>query len=174
VLITLWNSFFSICCLKKAPEDLPASIELLVLSFAAYSISSFLLALTSQPADVAALSGIIDAGLLAAITYFLLTLFRLPERWLQTTSALFGTGIIFSLLALPFSHMLASTTDTDPFFLAILLVIISLLLWNISVMAHIMRHALSSSFALGVFMALIYIWVITAAITTLFPPQNLS
>jgi hypothetical protein len=174
MLVTLWNSFFSICCFKKAPEDLPASRELLVLSLAGYSIGSFLLAISSQSADVAALSGIIDAGLLATITYLLLTLFRLPERWLQTTSALFGTGIIFSLFALPFSHMLASTADTDPFFLVLLLVIISLLLWNISVMAHIMRHALSSSFALGVFMALIYVWVITAAITTMFPPQNLS
>jgi hypothetical protein len=174
VLEIIWKSFFSICCFRSRPQDLPASRDLLVLTLLAYAFSSFLLSLATQAVELAALSGLLDAVLLASITHIVLTLWRLPERWLQTTTALVGTGIIFSLLALPFSWLLANSTDSDPLALLLFLFVISLLLWNIAVMAHIIRHALSSSFALAVLVALFYVWVITAVITSLFPPQSLS
>ena len=175
MLAALWRSFFAICCFRKAPQDLPVSRELLVLCLLAYAFGSFLLALSTQPPQIAMLSGLIETALLAAITYTFLVIWRLPERWIQTTIALSGTGIIFSVAGIPISYLLAYVGSKDPLAPLLFLFVISLLVWNIGVMAHIMRHALSSSFALGVFAALFYVWVITATITSLFPqPGTLS
>ena len=174
MLAILWKSYFSICCFKKGPQDLPVSRELLALSLTGYGFSSFLLALSTQNVDIAVLTGLIDAALLAGISQIVMACWRLSERWAQTAAALSGTGTIFSILALPFSYLLANSSNTDPWILYLFLFVISLLVWNIAVMAHIMRHALSSSFALGVLVDLFYVWVITATITSLFPPQNIS
>ncbi len=175
MLATLWRSFFAICCFKSGPQDIPVSRELLVMCLLVYALGSFLLALTTQPPQIAMLSGLIETTLLAAITYTFLLIWRLPERWIQTTIAISGTGIIFSIAGIPISYLLAYVGSEDPLALLLFLFVISLLVWNIGVMAHIMRHALSSSFALGVFAALIYVWVITATITSLFPqPGTLS
>ncbi len=169
MLLTLWRSFFAICCFKSGPQDLPVSRDLLVLCLFAYGLSSFLLALSTQPIQIAILSGLIDAVLLAAISYAVLRLWRLPERWWQLTTALSGTGVIFSIVAIPLSYLLALSGNHHPLVLLLFLFVISLLVWNIGVMAHIIRHALSSSFALGVFVSLIYVWVITATINSLNP-----
>jgi len=168
-MAALWRLFFDICCFRKGPQDVPASHELLILSLVAYAVGSFLLALTTQTVAVALFSGVIDMGMLAGLCYLLLVLWRYPDRWLQATTALSGTGLIFSIAAIPLSVLLAGMSRNDPMTLVIFLFVISLLVWNIGVIAHIMKHALSSSFALGVLAALFYIWVITAAITTLFP-----
>ncbi len=153
---------------------MPASRELAVLCLLGYAASSFLLALATQSTQVAILSGLLDALLLAAISYALLLIWRLPQRWLQTTTALSGTGIIFSVAAMPLSYLLANTGNNNPLALLLFLSVIFLLVWNIAVMAHIMRHALSSSFAMGVLVAMFYVWVITATINNLFPPQSFS
>jgi len=172
MLITLWRSFFAICCFRSGPQDLPVSRELLALCLSAYAFSSFLLTLSTQPVATAIFSGLIDAALLAVISHGMLWLWRLPERWWQLTTALSGTGVLFSLAAIPLSYLLAFSGNDHPLNLLLVLLVISLLVWNIGVMAHIMRHALSSSFAMGVFIALIYVWVITATINSLLPANT--
>ena len=175
MIAVLWRFFFAICCFKKAPQDLPASRELLSLCLFGYAISSFLLALSTRSADIAVASGIIDTVLLAVLCYFLLLVWRKTERWVQATTALFGSGILFSIAAMPLSYWLTHIGNNDPLALLLFALVISLLVWNIAVMAHIMRHALSCSFALGVLTALFYVWVITTTITGLFPqPAGLS
>ena len=169
---TLWRFFFAICCFRKGPQDLPASREFLFLSLLGYGLGSFLLTLATQSADIAVASGLIDTALLATLCYIVLFFWRKPERWLQATTALYGTGIIFSIAAIPLSYWLARIGNDDPLVLLVFLFVISLLVWNIGVMAHIMRHALSSSFALGVLAALFYVWVITVTITSLFPQPD--
>jgi len=153
---------------------LPVSRELALLCLLGYAASSFLLTLATQSMQIAILSGLLDALLLVVISYALLLIWRLPQRWLQTTTALSGTGIIFSAAAIPLSYLLANISANNPLALLLFLFVISLLVWNIGVMAHIMRHALSSSFAMGVLVAMFYVWVITATINKLFPPQTLS
>jgi hypothetical protein len=175
MLAALWRSFFAICCFRKAPQDLPVSRELLIMCLLVYAFSSFLLALLTQPPQIAMLSGLIETVLLAAITYGFLLIWRLPERWIQATIAIFGTGIIFSVGTIPLSYLFVYIGNKNPLALLLYIFVISLWVWNIGVMAHIMRHALSSSFALGVLVAVLYVWVIIDTITSLFPqPGTLS
>ena len=173
MLSTLWELFFSICCFSKGPEDVPMSREFLILSLFVYSLASFILALSGQPVEIALLSGLIDSFLLAVLCYFLLYSWRKPERWVQATTALTCTGVIFSVAAIPLFYLLAYIGQEEPVALWLFLLVAILLIWNVAVMAHIMRHALSSSFAVGVIAALFYIGVSTVSINSLVPQQNI-
>ena len=173
MLSVLWNLFFSICCFNKGPEDVPMSREFLSLSLLVYGLASFILALPSQPVGIALLSGLIDTFLLAVLCYFLLYSWRKPERWVQATTALSGTGIIFSAAAIPLFYLLAYIGAEEPVALWLFLLVAILLFWNVAVMAHIMKNALSSSFAVGVLAALFYIGVSTVSINSLIPQQNI-
>lgn len=174
IVITLWRTFYAICCFKRKPQDLPVSGELLNLSLVFYVMSSFLLALSTEEIKVAVFTGVIDGLLLALLTYLLLLLMRKPERWTQTTTALAGTGIIFSFLVLPFSFLIVVMNNNDPLIIVPFIFVISLIVWNIGVMAHIIRHALTSSFPFGVLVALVYIWIITTSIRFVFPTEVLA
>ena len=174
MLASLWKSFFAICCFRNGPQDLPVSREFLTLCVFGYGLSSFLLSLSTQPLQIALLSGLIDATLLVVISYALLLLWRFPERSLQTSIALSGTGIVFNLAAIPVFYLLSYIGNDAPLALLLFLFVISLVVWNIGVMAHIMRHALSSSFALGVLVALTYVLLINATITSLLPQQSIT
>jgi len=49
--------------------------------------------------------------------------------------------------------------------------VLCLVVWNVAVMAHILRHALSASFPMGVLLAMGYIWLITMGMTAILPGQ---
>ena len=169
MLITLWNLFFGICCFRLKPQDLPPAPELLLICLGAYATSSYFLAITSQTAVVSLLSALVDTAVLSLLTYIVLGFWRVPERWYQVTSALTGTGIIFNLMATPLSFLLATLPKGEPFLLLVFLLVIILLVWNIAVMAHIMRHALNASFSLGILVSIFYVWLITFMLSYLQP-----
>jgi len=159
-------AFVDVCLLKRKPQDLPVSTELLAVCLLAYTIGSFLLALISQTMIDALIAGIVEVLLVATMTYILLKIINVPERWLQTTTALSGTGAIFSFIAMPlfFWIDLGSQLKSagQP---AAYLIIVLLVLWNIAVMAHIFRHTFSTSFTAGVFVSLFSVWIISSTIT---------
>ena len=164
-----WNSFFAICCFNKAPQDLPASREVWLSTVVAYILGSFLLTLISQDAAVSILSALIDTALLSLLTSTTLGFRGLSSRSLQTTTALFGTGFLFTLVAIPLSMLMSSLPETSVIVFPLFLFVISLLLWSIGVMAHILRHALSSSMFEGVLLAFLFVFVTTMIVTSLFP-----
>lgn len=171
---TLWRLFFGICCFSKGPQDLPASKEFFVVTLSAYCFASFFQASSMQSVDIAILMGLMDAFILVVLCYFLLYLSRRPERWLQTITALFGAGIVFSIVSIPLSFLIPIIGNNNPVVYWLYLIVIALMVWNVAVMAHIMRHALSSSFALGVLAALLYVWVLYTAVFSFFPPQTVA
>jgi hypothetical protein len=92
-----------------------------------------------------------------------------PGRWLQTSTALAGTGAIFYLLlALPFylRIYLPANISLQAF---IELVILLLFLWSISVMSYILKNALSSSYLLAIPGAISYFVVFELALKLLIP-----
>ncbi len=165
-VIVITRAFIDVCLLHKKPQDLPVSTELLAVCLLVYTISSFLLALISQTMIDALIAGIVEVLLVVTMTYILLKFINVPERWLQTTTAFSGTGAIFSFIAMPlffwidFGSQLKSAGQPVAYIMIVLLVI-----WNIAVMAHIFRHALSTSFTAGVFVSLFYVGVISSTIS---------
>ena len=155
--IVIIKAFFDMCLLRRQPQDIPASRELLVFTVGIYLLITFLVVELDQMVTDTILAGLIDTGFLLAFVYLLLFLCRKASRWTQTVTALAGTGIIFSVLVIP---IIIGTFDSDPmtpvqqiFYLFQYIILI----WYVVVLAHIFRHAISSSFVTGMFISIIYV-----------------
>jgi hypothetical protein len=75
------------------------------------------------------------------------------------------------IIALPLLLAIGPETVSEPVPATLLSLWLLLLLWNLIVMAHIIRHALSSSFAIGFGVSLLYALLNMQVITTLFSSQ---
>ena len=170
-MLQLIRAWFEICLLRRAPQDLPASSYLLGVSLCCYGLVSVLVSSQSYTLSMALLLTLVDLGLLVLFAGSLLYLQNKIARLNQTLSALAGTGSLMGLIALPLLLTLApdAGADTVPALLQSLWLL--LLLWNLVIMAHIIRHALSSSFAIGFGISLLYALLNMQVIVTLFSSQ---
>ena len=164
------REFFSICLLRRKPQDLPASRLLLNVSLASYTVVNIVLALDRIEAVKAVQAGVLESVLVTLITLVILGSSHYIKRWVQTLTALAGTGCIMSLLALPVIYGSAHAGADALVRTVLLLSYLGLLIWNVVVMAHIMRHALDTSFGFGVIFAMVYI-VLTSIIINLVVPE---
>ncbi len=164
-LILFW---FDICLLRAGPQDLPASRELLGLSMASYTLASFLLSLPGYSLVAAGQLALMDASLVVVFAATVLYFTGKMARLTQTLTALFGTGTLLGLIALPVIQLLASGQAGQPSLLAGMLWLL-LFGWNLLVVAHIMRHALSVNFPAATGIAILYTLVAMQIINMLFP-----
>lgn len=168
-LFALLKPFVDICLLRRNPQDLPTSGLLLALCLLAYALSGMLLSTIMLPAPTAFLAGLADTALLCLLTASVLYLQRLRARVPQTLSALAGTGAILSIVALPVTSWLHSASaagrDTSLPDLALL----ALLVWSLVVAGHILRHALSTVFIVGLVLAVLFFWISVNVLYSLFP-----
>lgn len=165
------QAFLEICLLRKGPQDLPASSLFFGICTGAYALSSLLLATAYQDFNNAVIVALTDSGLTIVITYVLLFAVRRPQRWLQTITALLGTGTMFSLLATPVYYAIASPGVVQSGNPVLGILIWALIIWNVIVMAHILKHALAVSFPMGILVALTYIFIVSGAIISITPKQ---
>lgn len=167
-LIRVW---LNICLWRAVPQDLPASGILLSLSLASYALVSVLVSLGSYGLAGAVQLALLDLGLLAAFVLILLYLQSKTARIYQTLSALAGTGSLLGVFALPLVWWAQPGLQPEQVPVLLTLFWLLLLVWNLLVMAHIMRHALSSSFPVGLGVSLLYVLVSMEFIAALFPQQ---
>jgi len=170
-MLQLIRAWFDICLLRKAPQELPASAYLLGLALCCYGMVSVLVSSQSYPFIQALLLAAVDLGLLVLFVWSLLYLQRKTARINQTLSALAGTGSLMGVFALPLLLAIGPETAAEPVPVPLLSLWLLLLFWNLLVMAHIVRHALSSSFAIGFGISLLYALLNMQVITTLFSSQ---
>jgi len=166
IMAQLLRFWLKLCLLRAAPQDLPAPNWLLGFSVLCYAVISVLAMTLSYGFSVGVRVALLEAGLLVVFVAALLYLLNKPARIRQTLSALTGSGALLGLPAVLLAMVMTPEEGTaQPVSVAWLL----LLIWNLLVTAHIMRHALSSSLAIGLGVALLYILVSTQFIVTSFP-----
>ena len=159
---TLFDLFFDICLLRRGPQDVPAAPALLRLCILAYLGTGFAALMPGVGAAYplrSLLLTLADLALLAGMTYSVLRALGHSTRLAQTLTALTGCGTLLQLVALPLGIWFdqASTTQANaelPFILWLLL-----LLWSIVITAHILRHAFTVSFGIGLAYAFAYLFV---------------
>lgn len=145
VIKTLW----AICRLRKGPEDLPNSpiVFAVITVIAVLFLNAF--------------------NVLVSLLYVWLILKykKYDNRFVQTTSALFGTSLILFLIMLPFQlllfafigHVDMTLHHSGGFPFGLLFAIILGLVfvgWTWTVFAHVYSHALATSFLYGLLIAL--------------------
>ncbi|MDX2456317.1 MAG: hypothetical protein QNL87_02295 [Gammaproteobacteria bacterium] len=170
-MLQLIRAWFDICLLRRGPQDLPAARFFLGFSLGCYALVSLLVAAPSFGVTDAARLAVVDTGMLAGFVTLLLYLKSKTERINQALSALAGSGCLMGLFALPLVLLVdpGQPADQVPALLGGFWLL--LLIWNLFVMAHVMRHALSTSFAIGLGAAVLYALVSMQIVATLFPQQ---
>jgi len=153
---------WDICCLRRGPQDLPyAPLMLGVLcgaELALHAAESWLLPV-KQEATFAS-SVFLLAFNLAAL-YALLKVSAKDNRFVQAALALLGTSLVFQLMFVPivvaFGEGLAEgQAHPTPIQTVAGLASLGVLLWDLMVDAHILRHSLDVRIALGVLIAIVW------------------
>ena len=169
----LFRLFWEICLLRVRPQDLPCSASLLALSLAGYFAVGVLLALLQLPKGQAFPAALLDTFMLSVLAWVVLWSRGLSGRYTQTLTALAGSGAMLGLLALPLLswQMRSLQTSDDAVTLPALLILIWTG-WNLGVVAHILRHALSTLFVVGVALALAYMYIVWSIMNLIFTPAG--
>jgi len=163
--------FAAICLLRAAPQDLPASRILLGVTLGLYLLFTWLLAIPAYGQARAVWLALLDTALLVAFIQVLLFLLARGPRILQTLTAMAGSGSLLGLLALPLVLWGQPSQMEEQVSGLLLYAWLLLLVWNLLVAGHILRHALSTSLGIGVGVALLYALFSMQLVATLFPYQ---
>jgi len=75
------------------------------------------------------------------------------HRLAQTLLALLGTEVLLSPLTLALAAGVSATTPADPLGLVARVGLIGVLIWNVLIVAHVMRSVFESTLATGVLVA---------------------
>ena len=171
-LSTLSKAFLDICLLRKGPQDLPKSSVLLYLSLILYMVFDVLLTVQARPFEDALLVSFIDVGFLLGVIFFILKQHHYLDRWVQTITALCGTGVILGIFIFPLVYGGAQNQYETWLQQIIIILFLIMVIWNIAVLAHIVRNAISTSLGIGIAIAILYIWMSSLLISMLFPEIN--
>jgi hypothetical protein len=153
--------FLDIVLWRRGPQDLPASGLLLALVTALYVAVSVVQLLMLHEAGAAwFVFVLLDPVLLLGGTWLLLRLFGHPERFLQTATAVLGTGALLgAIVYLPLQWLLEAAGATPESTLAgsaaLALVVIFAL-----VTGRILKLAMDASLFTGVAISLTYFLLI--------------
>ena len=171
-LSTLSRAFLDICLLRRGPQDLPKSTVLLALCLILYTVLDVLLTVQTRPFADALLVTFVDVGFLLVLTFLILRQHQHLDRLPQTMTALFGTGVILGIFIFPLVYGGVQNQYESWLQQIIVLLFLIMVIWNVAVLAHIVRHAISTSMGIGIMIAILYIWMSSLLITMLFPEIN--
>ncbi|MDZ7661216.1 hypothetical protein [Thiohalophilus sp.] len=161
--------FWEICLLRKGPADIPYSPPLLVLLLVTgYFLDNLRINLLLPEITAFQLAGIllVHTLFMVLITAGLLFLFGYGARIVQTLTAFTGTGIILSVLILPFDYITSLNPEK---FTMVALIVMAVQIWSLVIAGHILSHALSVHRLTGVIIAIGYLILGLAAFEYLLP-----
>jgi hypothetical protein len=146
-----------LCQLRRGPEELGYSTALLFwLMAASVALDMAMGAVLDVGVSILPRS-LLSLALILGLAWTALSMRGFGNRFVQTASALIACAMVFSLLMLPIAA-LTGTPPTTPEQLTPLQVLLAwvalgVLVWKLSVDAHILRHALDASFGMGFLLA---------------------
>lgn len=168
-LFRLFDAFLAICLFRRAPQELPASTTLLGLVLLASMVASLVLARSSLSWSLAFVSAVVETLFMVAAVYLILRLQGLTGRWLKTVTAIAGTNVVLVIISLPLLVWLLLAQNQQMNTSLPGLLFLCLIIWNVMILGHIFRHALSTYFPLGVVVALGYYSLSIAMLNWLLP-----
>ena len=162
LISALAKTVVELCRLRRGPQDLPYSRNLPALLIAASVVVDVLVGDALHDTGNTFARSLLSTGVVLGLCWGALAIRGLHNRYVQTATALLACSLVFSLLLLPLA-LLAGPPPASADQLSGLQVLlgwltIALLVWQISVYAHIMRHAMDASFGLA--FALVLSWAL--------------
>jgi len=154
--------FTQIALLRRGPQDLPASLLLLVLTVLAYLVVNLLLYALLPPANAAELHAfpaqlLVDTAFTLLWYVVLLRLAGRPERTLQTSTAVFGLQIVLTPLLCFESWLGPRVAQDTTWMVPVGLFAIVVAVWWIAANSHIVKAALEWSSTVSVVLVILQI-----------------
>ncbi|TCK19417.1 hypothetical protein DFR30_2728 [Thiogranum longum] len=165
---SLW-SWLQQCLLRRTPQDDPVSYAALIQALTGYLLIDLIQASASSSLMIALGMTLVDTLLMVVFAWVVLRVTGYTQRFVQTLTSLAGTGMILGLLALPLVQLAASAHRNDEPMTNLVLGWLMLLVWSVSVQAHIFRHALTVRYGSGLLLAGLHTVLGIGLIETLFP-----
>ena len=156
-MLQIVDAFWKVCLMRLGPQDLPSSRFLLWSSAFAYMLVSWMVSLLTLSPLTALLSALVDTGVLMGLAMLVLWVRELGVRYTQTATALLGAGALLMALALPFLILQREMGEDNNFLPSI--IVLALMIWNLNVVGHILRHALDTRFFVGLLLSIVYLYV---------------
>lgn len=162
--------YTQIALLRRGPQDVPASSVLLVGTVAAYFVINLIVS-TVLPPVTGPWVQILIVDVLFTIAWYalLLRLTQKPERFLQTTTAVFGYQTILSPLSIASGWLISRFGNEAAWQLPLGIVYLLVLIWMIAVNSHVLRAALEWSLASCVALVILQILAAQLLLFSLFP-----
>ena len=136
------RTFFQLCTFAAKPQDLPASGRLLaacaLASFVGHQAGNSVL----SASDSTALISLTQTALPAAGLWLLLALYKKPQRWLQSATALLGASALTHLAALPVIVWFFGDAQRVEKFSAGVLSVAAFRIWFLAVTIAIIKETL--------------------------------
>jgi hypothetical protein len=152
----LLKVFWDIALWRRGPRDLPASRALLAAAALSYLATSAVQSLLVDGPTLAVARGVADLCFTAAVFWLCLAVGRRGHRLLQTLTAVLGTGTLLALPMIALFLLAAALGQQGPVAGALKLLLLPLLIWDLCVLAHIVRLALEAPLVTGVAIATTY------------------
>lgn len=157
---SLVGRFLALVTFNAGPQDLPYATGLRNQTVILYLVLGVLVMSMSLPVPQASLSALLGTLVMLVFAAGLPWVHGYPARITQTVTALAGAGVIFWLLSWPvvwvFERSVQASGEVG---LAPQLALLVLQIWNLGVIAHVLRHALSRGLGMGIAYALLYLLV---------------
>jgi hypothetical protein len=169
-MLALLETFLQIIMRRRGPEDLPDSQFLLVATLLAYMLAQVPVAAALYGWSTTSLQAILlDAALLMVCFWLLMKATGRIARYRRTMTALLGTGTLLAFVQAPLVLLSKFTGVAGQPPMGPALGLLALVIWSIIVQAHIASRALSTSFGIGLLVALAY-FLITFRVSGQFAP----
>lgn len=160
--------FRDLVLLRRGPQDLPYSTQLLAMLVAACVVVQAVARTIPTPIGLGEsfLSSLIETLLVLAALRIALRARDLGSRFVQAASGLVGCNLIFTLINLPVAlafgkiPIVAGRLAPDlitPTQMLLSPLILALGIWQLCAIANVLRHSLNLSFAGGI--AVIFGWI---------------
>jgi hypothetical protein len=149
--------FVELCALRRNPQDLPASEILLAVVAVASLLVGVMIGLVAHLSIGASLAQtLFELATTLGALFVALRLMRLDARFMQSATALLGSGVVIGAIALiPLSFNPTGSQETDLAALGALLLLV-VFVWSVVVTGHILRHTFQISLGQGAAIAVAF------------------
>jgi len=162
--------FTQIALLRRGPQDVPASSLLLAMTIAGYFLVNFVVSYVLPPFPGPWLAQLaVDVVFIFVWYALLMRVMRRSERFLQTTTAVYGFQAVLSPMLVA-SVWLTRRFAQDSFWqFPVTLVSLALLIWIITANSHIVKAALDWSMPPSVALVILQTLAGNLLVIALFP-----
>lgn len=171
MMAELVRLYAQIALLRRGPQDVPGAPAVLIITVLGYFLVSFVLVSALPPIEGPWVKHLIGEVLFNLAWFaILLRLVGKPERFVQTTSAVFGYQMVLAPLTIATGWLFLRYARDPNWQFMVAALALGPLVWVIIASSHVLKAALEWSRAACVMLVLAQIFAGQFLIVTLFPP----